>query len=61
MKRAGFVKHCFCTLHICGYVASLERHILVVAPTGSCAVAADETSTFYPGPNSLVRNFVEGS
>lgn len=44
MKRAGFVKHCFSTHRICGYVASLEKHISVVSPTGSCNVAAERAS-----------------
>uniref|UniRef100_A0A8C0C8D1 DExD/H-box helicase 58 n=1 Tax=Balaenoptera musculus TaxID=9771 RepID=A0A8C0C8D1_BALMU len=35
VKREGFVKHCFSTRRICGYVASLEKHISVVSPTGN--------------------------
>lgn len=51
-KKAGFVKPCFCTRHICGYVASLEKDISIVTPTGSCAVAAERAS---------FRNFPGGS
>ena len=44
MKREGFVKHSFSTRRDCGYVASLEKHMSVVSPTGSCTVAAERAS-----------------
>lgn len=58
MKRAGFVKHCFCTLHICGYVASMKSIFLAITPlTGSCAVVAEGTSPFYLSSTAHLGTF----
>lgn len=51
-EESRFVKPCFCTRHICGYVASLEKDISIVTPTGSCASVAERAS---------FRNFPGGS
>lgn len=60
MKRAGFVKPCFYTLHICGYVPPFKSHILVAAPTGSGTLEAKIT-TSYPVSRACLGTFPESS